>query len=334
MAIEQWLVDGPKTIDLETVRRVRVDLAGGTVNIIGHDDPTARVEVTSVSGRDLKVAIDGDTLVIDHPQLSLTDITISAQTLWNKPSADISVLVPTRVDVAVRAITAEVLVVGVDGDIDVRTVGGEQFLDRTTGRVSLASVGGELSVRDHRGAVTTKTASGDVTVSGALTSFSGNTVTGSTLVDVTSGLPDRIRNASVSGPVTLRLPADAQPSYRVSSVTALTQLDDLVVQPLRGSTHVTPPEQYERNMTDVHLNTVGGQITVLRSGRTSDVATADRPTSPPVAARSAPPRDVPDEFHVRLDKRVADASESLGVGADDAAAPDSSERPDTDGSNA
>ena len=67
MAIEQWLIDSPKTIDLELVRHVRVSLMAGSLDVIAHDEPGCRVEVSAVEGRDLKVAIEGDTLLIDHP---------------------------------------------------------------------------------------------------------------------------------------------------------------------------------------------------------------------------------------------------------------------------
>ncbi len=53
MAQEKWLVDGPKTIDVENIRRLKVGLISGQVDIVGHDEPGARVEVHSVSGRDL-----------------------------------------------------------------------------------------------------------------------------------------------------------------------------------------------------------------------------------------------------------------------------------------
>ena len=60
MAIEKWIVTGPKVIDLELVRSVKISLIGGKIDMIAHDEPGARVEVHSVSGKDLKVSIDGD----------------------------------------------------------------------------------------------------------------------------------------------------------------------------------------------------------------------------------------------------------------------------------
>jgi hypothetical protein len=69
MAQEKWLLDGPKTIDLEGIRRLKVGLVGGHIDIVGHDEPGVRVEVHSVKGRELLVQLDGDRLEIDHPQL-------------------------------------------------------------------------------------------------------------------------------------------------------------------------------------------------------------------------------------------------------------------------
>ena len=71
MSLEKWLVAPGQTkiIDVELVRKLKVSLIGGTVDIIGHDEPGARIEVHGVTGKDLKISMDGDRLEIDHPQL-------------------------------------------------------------------------------------------------------------------------------------------------------------------------------------------------------------------------------------------------------------------------
>ena len=51
-----------RVVIVKTVRAVRANLLGGSLNLIASEGPGARVEVTSVTGRDLKIAIDGDTL--------------------------------------------------------------------------------------------------------------------------------------------------------------------------------------------------------------------------------------------------------------------------------
>src|SRR5690349_12518775 len=71
MAIEKWLIQPgqSKVIDLEFVRSLKVGMIGGKIDVIAHDESSARVEVHSVTGKELKVEIDGDRLEIDHPQL-------------------------------------------------------------------------------------------------------------------------------------------------------------------------------------------------------------------------------------------------------------------------
>ena len=61
MAQEKWLVEGEKVIDIEMIRKLKVSLIAGQVDIVGHDEPGARVEVHSVRGKALKVFVGGDT---------------------------------------------------------------------------------------------------------------------------------------------------------------------------------------------------------------------------------------------------------------------------------
>ena len=62
MSIEKWVIapGESRVIDLELVRKLKVSLIGGKVDVIAHDEPGARVEITGVTGKDLKVEIDGD----------------------------------------------------------------------------------------------------------------------------------------------------------------------------------------------------------------------------------------------------------------------------------
>lgn len=284
MAIEQWIVDGPRVIDVQTVRSVRARLAGGAISVLAHSEPSTRIEVSSITGRDLKIAIDGDQLLIDHPQLSWTDVQTSAKTIWNQPSVVVSVLVPAGVDVDVLGVSSEVLVAGINGRIDINTVGGEQFLDATRGELHLNSIGGEISVRGHAGKAVVKTASGDVTATGPLVSFDGSTVSGATIVDVTSGSPSLVANKSVSGSTTVRLPGGTQPSYQVSTVGSSVQLDGLHLEPLRGTTYRSEPKDGE--VTDVRISTVTGRVSVMLSARTPRAG------------------DAPADFDERIDARL------------------------------
>lgn len=265
MAIEQWHVDSPKTIDLELVRHLRVNMMGGSVNIMSHDLPSTRVEVSSLTGRDMKIAIDGDTLIVDHPQFGWGSLGESARTLVDPPKATVSILVPKNVSVNVKATSADVLVTGIDGEISITTIGGEHFMDSTAGKLQLTSAGGELSVRGHRGSIEARTATGDVTVTGPITTFDGNTISGSTVVDVTGedASPTSIAHASVSGAVTVRLPGDTNASYQFATVAAKAQVGERMIEPLYGKQTRFDAPLPDSPVTEVKVNTVAGRITVL-----------------------------------------------------------------------
>ncbi|MDO5053656.1 MAG: hypothetical protein Q4E05_12285, partial [Pseudoclavibacter sp.] len=303
MAIEQWLVEQPKTIDIETVRTVRARLASGAFNVIGHDGPGCRVEVGAVDDRPIRIAIDGDTLVVDHPQWSWSELPAGARAVVSPPEATLTLLVPRRTELSIAAMGAEVLAVGVHGRISVRTLAGEVFLDETEGELAVQTVDGDINVREHTGALKVRTVSGHLTASGALREVDARTATGTANLDVTSGLPDRLQTVTVSGATTIRLPRDANPAYRVKTVTALAQLDGVVLQPLHGKTYRTPPHEYASRMSDVFAATFGGQITVLRSDRDAE------------ASGQELRKTLPAGFHDRIDERVSNATSALAEGS-------------------
>src|SRR4051795_8061996 len=174
MSDEEWLVEGPKTIDVEGVDRIKVGLIGGQVDVVAHDEPGARVEVHSVSGRPLRIAVKDGRLEIDHPQLRWDDWLASMRAFNSSARADVSVLVPRDVAVKLGVVSASALVSGVRGAAVLSTVSGELVADALVGDLQLNAVSGEMSVRDHDGAVAAHTVSGGVTASGHITDFSSD----------------------------------------------------------------------------------------------------------------------------------------------------------------
>src|SRR6218665_859537 len=57
MSTEKWIIQvgESRVIDLGDVRKLKVGILGGRVNVIAHDEPGTRVEITGVTGKDLKV---------------------------------------------------------------------------------------------------------------------------------------------------------------------------------------------------------------------------------------------------------------------------------------
>lgn len=264
MAQEKWLIDGPKVIDLENIQRLKVSLVGGHIDIVAHDEPGVRVEVHSVSGKELLVQVDGDRLEIDHPQLRWDNWVDAFTSFKSNIKADVSIMLPRATALTLGVVSAEALVSGITADVSLNTVSGDVIADSVSGRLKVNSVSGETNVRSHTGSLGVNTVSGDVIASGAITGFDGDSVSARVQLDVT-GIPDAVRVNTVSGAVTLRFDPDAPANYTINSVGGRAQIDDTSVS-ARG-TYTARHGNLDQSWTDVRINTVGGDINVLHSVR-------------------------------------------------------------------
>ncbi|MGN6271802.1 MAG: DUF4097 family beta strand repeat-containing protein [Protaetiibacter sp.] len=265
MAQEKWLLDGPKTIDLENIRRLKVGLVGGHVDIVGHDEPGVRVEVHSVTGRELLVQVDGDRLEIDHPQLRWDNWIDVFKNFGSSIKAEVSVLVPRSVAVTLGVVSAEALVAGLEADVQLNTVSGDVVADGLTGKLTANSVSGEVTARDHAGPVGINTVSGDVIASGAVTKFDVDGVSSAVMLDA-SGIPDVVGVNTVSGAVTVRFEPDTPASYTVQTVGGKLQIDAQSITVVKGR-YTARHGQLDERWTDVRINTVGGDVSVLHAVR-------------------------------------------------------------------
>jgi DUF4097 and DUF4098 domain-containing protein YvlB len=263
MAQEKWLVDGPKTIDIDSARTLKVGLFAGQIDIVAHDEPGVRVEVHSVSGKELKISIDGDTVEIDHPQLGWDNWFDVFRSWTAKASADVSVMVPRDIRIKLGVVSATTLITGVTTDSSLSTVSGDMVLDSISGDLSLNTVSGELTIRNHTGKINAHTVSGDITAEGRLHSFSSDGVSGSVFLD-TAGIADEISVNTVSGAVTLRLEADTPASYTINTVGGKLQLDDGSISGIKGR-YTGKFGNLDKHWADVRVNSVGGDVSVLRT---------------------------------------------------------------------
>lgn len=277
MSQQKWLLSEPKTIEIDGIRKLKVGLVAGHVDVIAHDEPVVRIEVHSVSGKDLRITADGDTLDIDHAQLSWENwLDVFRNFRPGAARADISILVPRDVSLKLGVVSATALVSGLHEDADLSTVSGDLATDGISGDLQLNSVSGELSARHHYGRIVAHTVSGDVTVTGPVLSFSGDGVSGDVFLDLT-GTPDSVKVNTVTGKVTARLEADVATSYAINTVSGTLQLDDAALRvrgKFTGKTGVL-----EGRWTDFRANTVSGDISVLHVAKAE--APADSPAETP-----------------------------------------------------
>ncbi|MFF2053607.1 DUF4097 domain-containing protein [Leifsonia sp. NPDC058194] len=268
MAQEKWLIQPgeTRTIDVELVRTLKVGFIGGQIDIIGHDEPGARIEVHTVQGRDLKITVDGDRLEIDHPQLRWDNFIEVFKSMRSNAKADVSVLVPRDVVLKFGVVSATALIAGLRSDARLSTVSGDVVADGLVGDIELNSVSGELSVRDHHGRINAHTVSGDVTVSGTIPKLAVDGVSGDVMADI-SGTPDEVAINTVSGDSTIRIPEAIGARYRANTVSGRVQLDNVVVVGSVGKGYSGTTGSLDGSWVDINVNTVSGAVSVLRSSR-------------------------------------------------------------------
>lgn len=269
MAHEKWLLDGPRTIDFDRVHTLKVGLVAGRVDIVGHYEPGARVEVHSVSGtKSLKVTIEEGVLEIDHPQVGWENMLEVFSNLSGTVEAEISVMVPRDVSLKFGTVSASALISGLDltakpKPARISTVSGEIVLDQLRGDVELNSVSGDFSVSEHDGRVVVRSVSGDITASGSIPRFNFDTVSGDVFLDLT-GTPDEVRASTVSGDVSVRLAPGVPASYKITTATGRLTLDDSEVTGVHGLYQGRYGE-LAGEWLELKISTVNGDISVMHA---------------------------------------------------------------------
>lgn len=267
---EQWAVEGPRVIDVggddDPVREVRVRIVAGRVDVVAHDrtDGAATLEISSVRGRPLEVRWEGGVLEVAHPQMRW-DSLLDRLTHSNRDDeAVVSIAVPRGTAVELGTVSGDGLVSGVHADAQVRTVSGIVVVDGVVGKVSARTVSGEIEVRDQQGAFAGESVSGSLSVHAmSLPSLSSNSVSGDVSVDLLAS-PSELRVKTVSGDVTLRVPADVGFDLRARSVSGAVVADGRRLDGRHGQVK----GQIQAGDGDVRLvaNTVSGDVTLLRAG--------------------------------------------------------------------
>ena len=170
MTLEKWIIHPGETrvIDIETVRKLKVGLVGGQIDVIGHDEPGARIEVHGVTIKDLRIEVTGDVVEIDHPQLRWDNfLEVFRNFGAGGPKAEISVAVPREVALNLGVVSASALVSGIRHDARLNTVSGDIIVDGLTGDLTVNAVSGDVQIRELVGALSANSVSGDVAATGS-----------------------------------------------------------------------------------------------------------------------------------------------------------------------
>ena len=280
---QEWQIDGPKVLDIggefETVKKLRLGLVSGRVDIVTHDDsPTARVEVHEVEGQPLLVTWNGSTLKVSHVKDKNGDLWESLKSLGQdkgRRSARVSISVPATTDINASTVSAETLITGVRARVKANTVTGAITLDDIAGNVDANTVSGDIECHALSGDFKGNTVSGELTVQASrLNQINLNTVSADVTLDLTDGRA-QIQSLSVSGDITVRIPRGG--GFDVSARTAVGQV---VID--GQSMHGNAQHQRGGVLSEgdkalvIKANSVSGNVVVLRKSDIQDAVSDTR----------------------------------------------------------
>lgn len=234
MPVSTWAIAEPQKLTFDDpVTSLNVRIVGGTVNVVGTEDPTARLEVSGIEGPPLIVTLEDGTLTVAYEDLPWQNfLKWFDRKGWHR-SAVVSLAVPAGSAVEVGVVGAGAVVSGIRGRTDVRGVTGDTALVGLAGPVLAETVSGNVEAQSVTGELRFHSVSGDLTVvEGAGASVQAESVSGDMVLDLDpTGKPTDIRLTTVSGEVAIRLPhpADATVEANTASGSVSNGFEDLRV---------------------------------------------------------------------------------------------------------
>ncbi|MFF2651311.1 DUF4097 domain-containing protein [Streptomyces sp. NPDC058045] len=286
------LVTGPEKLAFEEpVESLDVRLFNGTVNVVGTEDGTARLQVSELKGPPLHVIQEDGALVVTYEDLRRKDLLKSVHPRGWKRRAVVSLAVPAGTRVQVGVVAASAVVSGVEGAVEVKGVSGDTTLLGLTGTVRADTVSGSVEAQAVMGDLRFNSVSGDLTVvDGAGGSVRADSVSGAMIVDVSAadagagGRATDIRLTNISGEIAIRLPhpADAEVEANTASGSVSNAFEDLRVSGEWGAKRITG--RLGAGSGRLKATTVSGSIALLRRPPAEDDPEA-APSDDPAAER-------------------------------------------------
>ncbi|MER6680673.1 DUF4097 family beta strand repeat-containing protein [Streptomyces olivaceoviridis] len=262
----EWSVTEPQKLTFDTpVRDLQVRIVNGTVNVVGTDEGSARLEVSELEGPPLIVTRNGTTLTVAYEDLPWKGFLKWLDRKGWRRSAVVSLAVPADTRVEVGVVGAAAVVSGIRGPAVVKGVTGDTTLVGVSGPVRADTVSGSLEAQAVTGDLRYHSVSGDLTVvEGSGSSVRADTVSGSMIVDLDPDGPTDIGLTSVSGEIAIRLPhpADAEVEANTASGTISNAFDGLRVHGQWGTHKITG--RLGAGTGKLRATTVSGSIALLR----------------------------------------------------------------------
>ncbi len=212
----RWTIQAPTSLEFDDVTSLRIRLIAGSVAVLATDGKPS-LDVSSVEGDPLTVTYDGGVLTIAHENLTWEGLL-----KWLRPqrhSATVTVTVPRKCPTQVGVVSATAVMSGISSRASVKSVSGGITLDGVTGDVDANTVSGALEAQGINGRLNFRTVSGDLTLAdGWLERLDANVVSGDVTADIDLDPLGGMQVTTVSGEVTLRLPAEADAKVNLHSL--------------------------------------------------------------------------------------------------------------------
>ncbi|MFI5684001.1 DUF4097 family beta strand repeat-containing protein [Streptomyces sp. NPDC051636] len=282
--MSEWSIAEPTKLTFDTpVSDLHVRIVNGTVNVVGTDEGSARLEVSGIEGPPLVVTQQGGTLSVAYEDLPWKGFLKWLDRKGWRRSAVVSLAVPADTRVEVGVVGAGAVVSGIRGPSVVKGVTGDTTLVAVSGPVRAETVSGNLEAQAVAGDLRYNSVSGDLTVVEASgSSVRAESVSGSMILDLDPDGPTDVRLTSVSGEIAIRLPhpADAEVEANTASGVISNAFDGLRVHGQWGAHKITG--RLGAGTGKLRATTVSGSIALLRRPPRED-AEEDTPwdTAPP-----------------------------------------------------
>ncbi|MFJ4207223.1 DUF4097 family beta strand repeat-containing protein [Paenarthrobacter sp. NPDC089675] len=265
MSDELWTVTGPQTIDVDDVRSLKLGIVKGRFDVVTHDEPFVRIEISEITGDPLTVTLVNGRLEVRHqlqgPQGWFRNL-MGTVNNNSTNSVVVGIALPPGVDVEAGTVSGDGLVSGISGNTRLNTVSGSVMADGTAGELHVNTVSGEVIARNHDGVLTAKSVSGEVTASGTLSNVRATTVSGDLSFDLQDYTNDFGAN-SVSGDLTVRLPHDVGLDVVAKSASGSVIIDDQLYSQPGSNVHTIVGPDHKLML--FRTNTVSGKTFVMHA---------------------------------------------------------------------
>ncbi|MEU6806745.1 DUF4097 family beta strand repeat-containing protein [Streptomyces neyagawaensis] len=265
--MSEWSVTEPRKLTFdEPVTALQVRVVNGTVNVVGTDESSARLEVSDLEGPPLTVTQKDGTLTVAYEDLPWKGFLKWLDRKGWRRTALVSLAVPAGTRVEVGAVGATAVISGVDGRTEVKGISGDTTLVGLSGPVRATTVSGNVEAQALTGDLRLSSVSGDLTViEGSCPTLKADSVSGSIILDLDPvGGPTEVGLTSVSGEIAIRLPhpADAEIEANTASGTISNAFEDLRVSGPWGAHKITG--RLGRGNGRLKATTISGSIALLR----------------------------------------------------------------------